>query len=898
MCLSKCVKIAKQQADRFFTDDPDLIREHLDKGQPAFSNKLGKLPELPESLSRCSPRFKPQLVHLLSSNVFTDTDIAACFMSLLGGHSKPHVIVGVSDRLNGLKDILHIDEVVKIIERNLNQVRIWTRSLLWVYHLNGVTCADVEPLRRFQAKFLCLALLDLGEKVLKFHLNYMFCRWSNQPDLVDFIERECPEIEKGNKPGYLLCGGYDQHLRRKLFSSKRRWSFDLASGAYSLIQIKRMWPPISEGLILDALVKHRNTIGGISRGVDSLVCDPTVPPQGSELELISQQVRRTVREVFGTLRSRGPMGQELDTPDKYVPSLSSHVHYDTIYSRADGGAFGYFSEGRATLGDHSDLLCMVFIPHLIRTLELRGYPRDCLISESAPERTFRADVHIVLEPAKARIITAGPPCAYTLLKPLQKAIWGHLHRHPTFQLIGGVPLTKALGQLVVDRVWDSDEVFVSADYSAATDNLHPALIVAAADEISDFFKMDDQLIDLYHRSLINHVISYPEEYGLDPVVQRWGQLMGSPSSFPILCLINAALCRYAMEKSEGRQLKLVDSPILINGDDAGFVLKRSYYQEWWRLVTLAGLEPSLGKNYISREFIMLNSELHLAKTGLFPQPAYFKYVPFVNFGLISGQSKVLGDTRLADDSVRVKRVEKIAYLEDYDISSVAGEIVRGFDSSMADEIISWYLTQSKDKIQAAQYTHNPQSWFLPKQLGGMGIPSYRPRKLTRGQSKLAHYLSVCPAKDYNIPGSLLVEPKKPFYTKLAEEQERKISDCYDKYWVEYDEEPEVDLDLNYKRYFSSVFHHMERPWEYRLEQNRRWDRLWRQGTNTSLGGISWEQAQEYRLKKVAYKRPGTSSVPVAKSLTYLGIIDNLSSTYGLIEERANIDEVCGLLESN
>lgn len=871
-----------------------------------------RLPDL-GILSEVSPRFKPLLVQCLSASAFTDAEFAETLLAALGGYGKAHVIPGTSDYLLGLLSIgFGVLELVKEIEQSLSRVRTWTKSLLWVYHLSGLDSSYLEtgPICRFMCKYTQLALLHLGEKVLKFHLGYLFCKWSQQHDLDDFVKYECPSCDKDCVPGYLFGGRYDQYLRRKLFSNKDRYSSKRAVLAYSIIQVKRMWPPISSKLQGDALVKHRTALSGESRSIFEF-SNPT-------LDRLSREVRRTVNEIFGPHADRVDIAHRSmgnNSSDKYVPSLSSHygvlreddlpkdfdqdpsfINYKTKkyrkksrkLNRSNGGAFGYFSEHSNPLC-FRDLIGMYNCPWSLTDrqsvdseglvhrwtntdsiIERYGLPRQCDISRfqhelSKGQETLESNVHLVLEPAKARIITAGPPVVYHHLKPVQKIVWGILKNHPTFRLIGGVKLTEVLPHLLQGEDWSSEHVLVSADYSAATDNLNPLLIRAAAEEIMNIFGFPPYLENKYIKSLLGHTIHYPKKSGLTSVNQNWGQLMGSPSSFPILCILNAAVCRYVMEQSEGRRMKLAEAPLLINGDDAGFVLKMGDYEMWKETVTVAGLEPSPGKNYVSKHFIMLNSELHLCK-GLDGQfkPLEFRYAPFVNFGLIAGQSKVLGDTR--QDDKPSKRVMKIgaSQVDDYDISSISSELVRGHTVEMIDKIISWFLVSAKEKIRSATFKKHPQSWFLPRSLGGLGIPSVRERYLTRGQAKLAAYLAVCPAMDFDLPGSLLQLPHKALYLTLCEAEENKLKDRYLPCWVNGEEESDQEdvNNINWKVNFTACRHEIQDRSSYLVEQRQKWDRLWQKGTDTSLEPLSWKDTMTYVTKKVTLKRPGSNAVPV------------------------------------
>lgn len=123
--------------------------------------------------------------------------------------------------------------------------------------------------------------------------------------------------------------------------------------------------------------------------------------------------------------------------------------------------------------------------------------------------------------------------------------------------------------------------------------------------------LEDRLVLI--RSLTRHRIFDPDTKECLGDQTR-GQLMGSPTSFPILCIMNLALTRHALELSAHRQLELAELPILVNGDDLLFRAHPWEYRIWEQVTRLGGLRPSLGKNYISSKYFTINSELWCAST--------------------------------------------------------------------------------------------------------------------------------------------------------------------------------------------------------------------------------------------------------------------------------------------
>jgi len=279
------------------------------------------------------------------------------------------------------------------------------------------------------------------------------------------------------------------------------------------------------------------------------------------------------------------------------------------------------------------------------------------------------------EPLKVRCITAGPPITYAVLKPLQKWLWRNLKIHKVFNLIG-TPVTDSIVRDSLGKL-GFDEEFISGDYKASTDNLHSWVSECLLDSLDEvwteqinlgcndpFVVYKDNIVTLMKRALTGHIIMDPacnemfrkgvEIRDSDFRQQKEGQLMGSIISFPFLCLANAALCRWAMEISEGKNLRLTNRPIhgytkcrlLVNGDDCVFPGKKEKAFEAWKKITaFGGLESSVGKTFRSDSFLTINSvqyqydlEKPYVEDDDIEEPTY-KDIKYVNLGLVYCQKK-------------------------------------------------------------------------------------------------------------------------------------------------------------------------------------------------------------------------------------------------------------------
>lgn len=334
--------------------------------------------------------------------------------------------------------------------------------------------------------------------------------------------------------------------------------------------------------------------------------------------------------------------------------------------------------------------------------EIHSAVRKAVINLELP----KAIPATVLEPNKARIITKGEYATYLPLKPFQRSFWSLLRRFPQFQLIG-TKLNKEILH-VVGKGYREGDVFVSGDYKAATDNFDYRLTKACIQEICHHLSPVAKYLCL--RGLGKHEINYdPWKYQKlktieeqekenpipffwrdsisaidDTVLMESAQLMGSPLSFIVLCIVNFALTRHALEKSRGVIFKTIkETPILINGDDVLFPIKPSGVELWRDIVTRGGLSPSPGKNYVSSEFVQLNSEVYKVNysegssmwewkelkerleqdeyciDSVYPSKVVseFRKIPYLNFGLMLDRHK--------DDSSVTERAGQFNFHSQY-----------------------------------------------------------------------------------------------------------------------------------------------------------------------------------------------------------------------------------------
>lgn len=255
----------------------------------------------------------------------------------------------------------------------------------------------------------------------------------------------------------------------------------------------------------------------------------------------------------------------------------------------------------------------------------------CFLSFPSQPPVLRPSVKVVAlsEPLKTRVITVGSHLS-RCLKPFQRALWESLGRLKPFCLVRNEPFlgfrdkerdhnTYYRTPTPLRPTWsremsvsiesecqrmecmyppESGFLWLSGDFDAATDGF----IMSCSSIL-----LEGILHSVSHRPTKDWArwevspcrVNYPWGEGL----QHRGQLMGGILSFPLLCLANYSLCR---------AVGLVDDQFLINGDDLLARVTIEQYHRWKELGPSMGLYPSLGKNYLSPNFGLINSQMYLS----------------------------------------------------------------------------------------------------------------------------------------------------------------------------------------------------------------------------------------------------------------------------------------------
>jgi hypothetical protein len=474
-------------------------------------------------------------------------------------------------------------------------------------------------------------------------------------------------------------------------------------------------------------------------------------PLGPKLlckEAVCEQLRRTTREIFHDKVFTKKLQNKPFTP-------STNANY--IRGRKDAGAVGtvvldvipQVMNGRK---EDVDLL-------KLRTIQMEG---SCLI-EQASVNEYSPDIFGIMrkesleavvyddealnakwievmdkilemarvekplvepvglaEALKVRVISKGPPLLYTHFKPLQKFLHKTLRNHNVFQLIG-TPVTESIINKTFDTVVGENVMFLNGDYKASTDNLRGWVSETIADELckilngnitedNDGYFVD---YDLLVRSLTGHIFLMKD--GTEKP-QKDGQLMGSITSFPFLCIANAALCRWAMEMSNSTLYRITNEhntthgcsrhypiPLLVNGDDCTMQGKRDNLRKFWSKVTnYGGLTTSVGKTLFSlphKPIVVINSVTYDLIEGRWTERKY------INMGI------VMGKTRSS-----VSGVDK-AIVHYHQLGALHRELHESTPEFCWNEVSSHFVKFHKETLKSLPNI----PWYCPEYLGGPGL---------------------------------------------------------------------------------------------------------------------------------------------------------------------------------
>jgi hypothetical protein len=673
-------------------------------------------------------------------------------------------------------------------ERVRTHVRHLLKCLIYTY----TATLNPEP-KKTQVKHLASFLYRYHIQVEKFFKWFYGCGMAyaaNKPmdQVVPFptIKSDIHgEVELGSLTIDTVMCFFTGSLRRFLRSFFRRCHLDLNRGGtkrrkvyskgQSFLMFKKGSPEMSADAIASTVDKHKSCLGNRGIGFEGLIKKAFMEDQ-ADIAMLKLTAEKIIRETF----RKNSAGKILYSGKSPLSMPSFRASFAA--SRCKGGSAASVKKLVEPLDDGSNLVSMDYHPRL-GVVEKRSNPEaEQKMFDSIYEqlKTSNYDVAPVFlqEPLKIRTITKGPPIPYWYLKPIQKFLWRNVSRNAQFGLIKEPISAEYLNDQLLSKVRNNPlgSQFVSGDYSSATDNLSQWLCLHIWNYVCEWTGIECVERRAGAKSLVGHKIHYEDE-----VVQQWnGQLMGSPLSFPILCLANATVVAAAfwepyvpytpickdkvtaafwtrevrqqnqkpfkwadlIEHSDMR-CRLKNLPFLINGDDCVMWMSDIQYASWMRYAELIGMSPSIGKCYRDEHFLEMNSENYSLVQGKFVR------TPFVNLSLASPISNRGGEIR-----------------ELSSFSSLCRSFIRGYTGKKKQRMITIWIELMLPTLK--KVVPDGMNWGLPQWLGGLGLPLQESRiaeTISARELKLASYLfqkhrsgvhlKVLPGKTQSLPKYLV-----------------------------------------------------------------------------------------------------------------------------------------------
>jgi len=477
----------------------------------------------------------------------------------------------------------------------------------------------------------------------------------------------------------------------------------------TLLMMKKGSPIVSESMKDETRVKHRQALEDHVAGSHARDRDVVVDKDVQMDDLVVSEIVRTVHEVFKGRKFKPKSGLPC------FPSTSSHFNMEG----KDGGAAAWILDSWHHAGygprDNNGKPFLKFeVDMESGTREFRHYAdQEAIFSQCVihglheDEKAGMPVVPIqILEPLKVRTVTCGPEYSYWLCMEMQEFMWKVLKDHPTFSLVGK-PIS---GEEIANILRRKSGKFLSGDYSAATDNLRKVFSKACLLEICKLCEVPEWYTDLLVKCLVDHSL-FESRDSENFFRQLNGQLMGSPLSFPILCLINAAICRMAFDEPlRGRKLRQL--PLKVNGDDCLMKYVEQEKERWEVISKHIGMDPSIGKCYYNDVFAEMNSETFYHNRV----EDTWERIPYKNFSL-SYPRAAKGDS-LRDFTSLGSLCKDFVY----------GAMPDGYRNYSEKRI--WKLRRKAIKLflsnQRFVLNEAPPkiSWWLPKCYGGLGMPNH------------------------------------------------------------------------------------------------------------------------------------------------------------------------------
>lgn len=608
----------------------------------------------------------------------------------------------------------------------------------------------------------------------KFLLTYPLAKYlkNDLPPSPDIIFAPSGNLKKWMKPRLNGFNARNTHL----------W--------YSWFQTKRCTIPLSENVVEESYAKHLKALTSVDPGDDDMI---TLIFKNSSFMNVLEQVRG----MFTALVKFGDSFEELSAKTSASFEFTRKLGGQQNYVRKLAGLSTFNPDSEISLTS-PELYSMEYHPWVYTKNGIRpnySFSRYCaygeeewnslpdLIKDLDTKKRLKCTIQAVLEPNKVRIISKGESLPYYACRPYQKALLKAIQEFSCFNLTGRPILDEDIRRLT--KMSLPDDNWFSIDYSAATDGLSWKYSGKILEYIISLLTEKEQ--ELLMQVLGPHDLYYPLTVKTSATefrgTQTNGQLMGSIISFPILCLANLGVYLQTTQLDQdlwSDQDRL--DHVLINGDDMVYSANRKLWARHVDIGKKVGLEMSVGKAYVHREYLNINStSFHCPLHSSYSvKELSVREIGFLNCGLFFGCHKVQGNneggkTKLSPAHEKMKLATSHSKTNpELGIAVNINTLLKGSLPGKASSVLKELLVLQKETISEECKTLTRQgkvfhrNLFIPELLGGMGVkaPDGFRFRVTKEEVYVAHgYIKEVPGCDFTDQFPL---PGFPFEKKLEE----------------------------------------------------------------------------------------------------------------------------------
>jgi hypothetical protein len=523
----------------------------------------------------------------------------------------------------------------------------------WITDVITTTVSIIFPKLAMDTQSIAASILvyldllneDIWVKVMKYNLNWLFCK---------NLKQESPDdIESWHEDGFLLAGPLGRQVRTRLLRMGNSQK-DLIILNTVLQGIKKGLPPLSDKVVQktiqaqkDRLTQTKITPPDVLEDVEEIVLNLSL--KKIQVGSVSPLYKLSTHASFERPRSFGGSWGETIQFESIFPEDS--IDLNPKIFRSEVSSIGYEGISHMVLSFKS-LLYMNCQPTL--GLELIKAYEDFIVVDpikNLRSETFRSmfseitqssKVEPIQEPIKVRMISKSSTRINGIYNELSELVFNQLVKRFEFSNCKKEFTETDCNELYrncVDFWGDEELVCLSGDFEASTDMVHMDITKV----ILPLLTNDPISLKILERALteqilfIDHKSMKGTELFNSCYKQTNGQLMGCRFSFPILCMFNLCLYISAAQRYSNKGFKayLTAGLVKIVGDDLLSFIPRKMVTIWEQTCSSGGLKKSLGKNYVSDRFAVFCSRM-FRKTFFkyYDEGVYTRwiFVPYMNMG--------------------------------------------------------------------------------------------------------------------------------------------------------------------------------------------------------------------------------------------------------------------------